>query len=370
MNRHSQTGEHCAKIMAIPLSECVFCKKEWLLPDIDREKILIGEGAHALDEGVCNSCSADLIELPSKEFDHFSYSKFFLISDIHSAWDEGELTWPREKKVASLLLLALKSRWNLEEEISSQSGSWFRKVRSWLRVADSVSAVIEDGDFDGVLKAINKVTSGINSQIVYGFRTIYRISLKCVLKQKCEGENSEFIYTGIFSDSGFDFPLKEDFPQKFNLAMMTCCGEEQTSSDEEDIYGFFCSHSDKRSHKCKCKEEEFHEDVKESWRAWERGHANRWGRRRREEKEEFEENCEEHGLDVERTRSLLAARYSSLEEHRGPFPGKRFYWLLREDRRCARLEECRIPARGITSVFELPGRMIGSGYICRECYEG
>ncbi len=359
--------------MAIPLSDCVFCKKEYLLRDINRDMVLFGDSGRRLDEGVCLSCSEDLFEIPAKELDSFSYSKLVRVSDLEAKYEEFDKFEADEflpakhrikqrkglKVLSKLLLVANRDKWDFSEwrerrKVESMGFRAFRRSKGAdFKSNEEVNPLIDEIEVDS--SEISRVNC------------VYKISLDCVLGEKCEGISNQLMYTGKFAEMGLDLPLKNGFPQRFSLSAINCCGEVQGSLEERDESGFFCSNSDDRKHDCKCKKEEFDEDVRETWREWERGHQRRGSYKTTRARECFLEACEDNDLDAERTRLLLRARYSSLRGHAGPYPTGE--WLEPVDRRCARLEECRIPAESIVESFEIAGRMTGSGYICEDCWD-
>ena len=365
--------------MAIHLKECVFCEKEWLLRDIDVNMRLFGENSSRLERGVCISCSEDLLELPRVEHQNFSYNKLVRDSDINPMRHLGE-DW-KKKAHGAVRLHIEKGTWFSPDDFDSETGldgepSYNLTNTMYRRLQDA--GINIHSKFSKEYKEpleLEKIVSGAIdswiSNLRLGVKCLYRINLECVIGEKCDSKSRELIYIADrFAEDvvqlGFpEVKLHEDFPQEHIFQQITCCGERQISEGSNSQK--FCRWSHKPKHQCACKERDIHDEIKETWRTHRWGHVNRgWNRRSREERE-FVSACREHGEDQHEMDEILMARYTSSGQARGSstMAGK---WLKEGKFHCALLEECSIKPSKWTISIDIPGKMIGSGYICSECY--
>ena len=374
--------------MAIPLKECVFCEKKWLLRDIDVDMSLIGQNTSRLDRGVCRTCSEELWELPLVEFQNlFSYNKMVRISDLGDGREHLRIKFHIQKEKELVIEEIFEADFGMKPKFVNQFKRTFPRsdfirfqqqfVPPLLRQVGHLALHRDDyvppGDVEPeqLKEKISDFFDSLvpDSKTRLGVRALYRINLECVIGEKCDSKSSVFIYLGEGGDNYGEFYLEDEFPQEHRIQEIICCGEKQIRRFSDSP--FFCENSHASEHRCACKERDVHDDVKEAWRTYKKGHVNRGQPRRRRERAMFISACREHDEDEYEMEKILESRYRNGWHHGGQAAGSYTIagsWREEEDFDCAELEECAIsPTTRVFSV-DIPGMMTGSGYICSECY--
>jgi hypothetical protein len=374
-------------IVAIHLKECVFCEKKWLLRDIDVDMPLFGENGSRLERGVCISCSEDLLEIPSVDHQNFSYNKLVRVSDINPRSYGPRGDW-KQKAHAAVRLHIEKGTdlyafspddFNQETGTNGEPSYYLTSPMIWRleRAGINIHSKMSK-EFKEPLeleKLVSDVIDSRCSNLRLGVRCLYRINLECVIGEKCDSKSGELIYIADrFAEDEVqlglpEVDLHEDFPQEHIFQQITCCGERQIFRNLRlpNISGRFCRRRHEPKHQCACKERDIHDDIEEAWRTHRWGHVNRGRSRRSREKGAFVEACCEHDEDHHEIDEILSARYKSLGQATGSstMAGK---WRKEGEFDCAELEECSITPTKWAISIDIPGKMIGSGYICIECY--
>lgn len=365
------TGE----IVSIHLKQCVFCEKEWLLRDIEVDMPLIGENGSRLEQGVCKSCSEELCELPPVAFQNFSYNKMVRISDLRRDGNRGDhlrIEFHAEKEREGLVIDEIIDFYDRDVDgnplyrLKRPFESRFRRFCTPRDLSRFDKEITKSKD---EIKQLEKRISDFidsllpSSRTTLGTRVLYRINLECVIGNKCDSKAVEFIFLGN-EDFGGEFVISDEFPQEQRIDEIICCGKKQIRRARSSP--FFCSYRDESEHRCECKERDVDDDVKKAWRTYKKGHVNRGNNRRREERREFKAACEEHDEYWSEMDRILSSRYLGEEATGSSTIGGE--WLEEEDFECAKLEECAISPTTRVLRVDIPGKMIGSGYICSECY--